>query len=67
MKRNQFLRRIARLMLYGIVAFALLKTGQYVSPHDTFTLHSTNAFLFLFGLSSAIALLSPNPRRLRYR
>jgi hypothetical protein len=60
------IKRWLGLLAFGLVAYFLLKTGQYVSPAAAVTLPSTNAFLFLFGLSGALVLLSPSVSR-QYR
>jgi len=62
------LRRWLQLVLWGLGAWLLLKTGLSVSPAAAASMPFTNAFLFLFGLSSALVLLSPPaPRQYRYR
>ena len=66
--KQRTIRRWLQLLLWGFAAWVLLKTGQSVSPAAAATMPSTNAFLFLFGLSSALVLLSPPARRqYRYR
>jgi hypothetical protein len=66
MRRN-FNKRWLRAILWGLCLYLLLRIGEYVSPVTASTLPSTNAFLFLFGLGSALALLSPAQPRYRYR
>jgi hypothetical protein len=62
------LRRWLQLVLWGLGAWLLLRTGLYVSPASAANIASTYAFLFLFGLSGALVLLSPStPRYYRYR
>jgi hypothetical protein len=62
------LRRWLQLLLWGLGAWLLLRTGLYVSTVSAANIASTNAFLFLFGLGSALVLLSPPARRqYRYR
>ena len=61
------IRRWLQLLLWGLGAWLLLKTGLSVSPASAVNAASTNAFLFLFGLSGALVLLSPPARRQRYR
>jgi hypothetical protein len=66
--KQRKLRRWLKLLLWGFAAWILLKTGLYVSPAAAASMPSTNAFLFLFGLSSALVLLSPPAsRQYRYR
>jgi hypothetical protein len=67
MKHNKK-KRWLKLLLWGLGAYFLLKTGLSVSPAVADSMPSTNAFLFLFGLSSALVLLSPSvSRQYRYR
>jgi hypothetical protein len=66
--KQRRIRRWLQLLLWGLGAWLLLKTGLYVSPAAAANMPSTNAFLFLFGLSGALVLLSPpGPRQIRYR
>jgi hypothetical protein len=64
--KQRRIRRWLQLLLWGLGAWLLLKTGLYVSPAAAAHMPSTNAFLFLFGLSGALVLLSP-PGSPRYR
>jgi len=60
-------KRWLQLVLWGALAYLLLQTGLRVSPASAASMPSTNAFLFLFGLSSALVLLSPSVSRRQYR
>jgi hypothetical protein len=66
MKRIRKLRWL-KLLLWGGLAYLVFQTGLRVSPAAAATMPSTNAFLFLFGLSSLIVLLSPSVRQRHYR
>ncbi len=60
-------KRWLKLLLWGALAYLSLQTGLHVSPAAAATLPSTYAFLFLFGLSGALVLLSPPVSQRQYR
>jgi hypothetical protein len=63
---NRRVKRYFRFAVLGLLGYLLYRLGAASAGPATLS-HSTNAFLFLCGLSGVYALLSPPSRRMRLR